>query len=94
MRVETTVQSLQSVPRDTPVAEILEIVARDGGVILKDLLTREQIDRFNAEVEPAMEVLRPGSSHEHELIAAFHGANTKRLTNLVTLSPDPPSVDR
>jgi ectoine hydroxylase-related dioxygenase (phytanoyl-CoA dioxygenase family) len=69
------------------VEEILAIVARDGGVIIKNFLTKDQIDRFNADVEPAMQALAPGSTHENEEIAAFHGSNTKRLTNLVTLSP-------
>jgi ectoine hydroxylase-related dioxygenase (phytanoyl-CoA dioxygenase family) len=87
MTTTPDVQFLQSVPRDTPVDEILAIVARDGGVILKDFLTRDQIDRFNADVEPAMQALRPGSTHENEIVQAFHGSNTKRLTNLVTLSP-------
>jgi ectoine hydroxylase-related dioxygenase (phytanoyl-CoA dioxygenase family) len=87
MTVSTQPVSLQSVPRDTPIQEILAIVARDGGVILKNFLSRDQIDRFNADVEPAMQALRPGSTHENEMIAAFHGSNTKRLTNLVTLSP-------
>ncbi|MFJ9390924.1 phytanoyl-CoA dioxygenase family protein [Nocardioides sp. NPDC101246] len=87
MTVTPDVQSLQSVPRDASVEEILAIVARDGGVILKNFLTQDQIDRFNADVEPAMEALRPGSTHENEIVQAFHGNNTKRLTNLVTLSP-------
>lgn len=87
MTISPDVQSLQSVPRDTPVGEILEIVARDGGVILKNFLTRDQIDRFNADVDPAMQALSPGSTHEDEMIAAFHGSNTKRLTKLVELSP-------
>jgi ectoine hydroxylase-related dioxygenase (phytanoyl-CoA dioxygenase family) len=87
MTTTPDVASLQSVPRDTPVAEILEIVARDGGVIIKNFLTRDQIDRFNADVNPSMEKLRPGSTHENEIIQMFHGSNTKRLTNLVTLSP-------
>ncbi|MER6973695.1 phytanoyl-CoA dioxygenase family protein [Nocardioides sp. NPDC000445] len=87
MTVTPDVASLQSVPRGTPVEEILEIVARDGGVILKNFLSKDQIDRFNADVEPAMQALAPGSTHENEIVAAFHGSNTKRLTNLVTLSP-------
>lgn len=87
MTVSAQPQSLQSIPRDTPVEEILEIVARDGGVILKNFLSREQIDCFNADVESSMQALRPGSTHDNEMIAAFHGSNTKRLTNLVTLSP-------
>jgi ectoine hydroxylase-related dioxygenase (phytanoyl-CoA dioxygenase family) len=87
MTVSTQPQSLQSVSRDTPIEEILAIVARDGGVIIKNFLTRDQIDRFNADVDQSMENLRPGSTHENEVVAAFHGSNTKRLTNLVTLSP-------
>src|SRR3990170_5023283 len=87
MTTSTKPQALESVPSDTPVGEILAIVARDGGVIIKNFLSQDQIERFNAEVEPAMEALKPGSTHENELIAAFHGSNTKRLTNLVTLSP-------
>jgi ectoine hydroxylase-related dioxygenase (phytanoyl-CoA dioxygenase family) len=87
MTVSTKAEALESVPSDTPIQEILAIVARDGGVIIKNFLTPDQIDRFNADVEPAMEALRPGSTHENEFIAAFHGSNTKRLTNLVTLSP-------
>jgi ectoine hydroxylase-related dioxygenase (phytanoyl-CoA dioxygenase family) len=87
MTTSPDVTSLQSVPKGTPVEEILAIVARDGGVILKEFLTRDQIDRFNADVEPAMQALKPGSTHENEIVQAFHGSNTKRLTNLVTLSP-------
>ena len=87
MTVSTNVASLQSVPRDTPVEEILGIVARDGGVIIKDFLSPDQISRFNADIQPAMDALRPGSTHEDESIAAFHGSNTKRLTRLVQLSP-------
>ena len=83
----TTTAALQAVPADTPVADILAVVARDGGVIIKNFLSKDQIDRFNADVEPTMQALRPGSTHDDEMIAAFHGSNTKRLTNLVTLSP-------
>jgi ectoine hydroxylase-related dioxygenase (phytanoyl-CoA dioxygenase family) len=87
MTTSTKPRALLSVPSDTPVEEILEIVARDGAVIIKDFLTREQIDRFNADVDSRMKVLKPGSTHENEIVAAFHGSNTKRLTNLVTHSP-------
>ena len=87
MTTTPDVQSLQAVPPDTSVERIRAIVARDGGVIIKNFLTKDQIDRFNADVQPAMDALSPGSTHENEIVAAFHGSNTKRLTNLVTLSP-------
>ncbi|MFF9275617.1 phytanoyl-CoA dioxygenase family protein [Streptomyces griseosporeus] len=50
------------------------------------MLTREQITRFDAEIEQPLRALAPGSTHEDDIAAAFHGSNTKRLTNLVTHS--------
>jgi ectoine hydroxylase-related dioxygenase (phytanoyl-CoA dioxygenase family) len=82
----TSTQTLVSVPRSTPAAEIAEIVERDGGVVIQGLLTQDQVAQLNVEIEPAMQALNPGSTHDHELMQAFHGVNTKRLTNLVTHS--------
>jgi ectoine hydroxylase-related dioxygenase (phytanoyl-CoA dioxygenase family) len=78
--------ALRSVAATTPLAEILDIVAKDGGVIIENFLSADQIARFNAEVEQPMAALAPGSTHENEIVAEFHGRNTKRLTNLVTHS--------
>ncbi|MEU2654485.1 phytanoyl-CoA dioxygenase family protein [Streptomyces sp. NPDC007325] len=86
MTTQKKTQALTSVANDTPAEEILEIVTRDGGVIIKGFLTQEQIVRFNNEIEQPLRALAPGSTHEDEIVAAFHGSNTKRLTNLVTHS--------
>ncbi|MFJ6516983.1 ectoine hydroxylase-related dioxygenase (phytanoyl-CoA dioxygenase family) [Streptomyces filamentosus] len=86
MTTQKKARSLTSVANDTPAEEILDIVTRDGGVIIEGFLTRDQIARFNAEIEQPLRALAPGSTHEDELVAAFHGSNTKRLTNLVTHS--------
>ncbi|MFI8510072.1 phytanoyl-CoA dioxygenase family protein [Streptomyces sp. NPDC085460] len=86
MTTQKKTQALTSVANDTPAEEILEIVTRDGGVIIKGFLTQEQIVRFNTEIEQPLRALAPGSTHEDEIVAAFHGSNTKRLTNLVTHS--------
>ncbi|MFJ9831718.1 phytanoyl-CoA dioxygenase family protein [Streptomyces sp. NPDC101169] len=86
MTTQKKAQALTSVANDTPAEEILKIVTRDGGVIIQNFLTREQIARFNAEIEQPLQALKPGSTHENEIVAAFHGTNTKRLTNLVTHS--------
>lgn len=83
----TSAQALVSVPRSTPAAEIVEILERDGCVVIQGLLTADQVERFNAEVESPMQALRPGSKHDNELMQEFHGKNTKRLTNLVAHSP-------
>ncbi|MFI5830021.1 phytanoyl-CoA dioxygenase family protein [Streptomyces sp. NPDC051578] len=86
MTTQEKAQALTSVASDTSAEEILKIVTRDGGVIIKGFLTGEQIARFNAEIEQPLQALKPGSTHENDIVAAFHGSNTKRLTNLVTHS--------
>lgn len=82
----TTTATLRRVPKDTPVSEILEIVDADGGLIIEGFLSSDQVRRFNAEVQPALDALGAGSTHDDEFVADFHGTQTKRLTNLVTLS--------
>ncbi|TDT40072.1 ectoine hydroxylase-related dioxygenase (phytanoyl-CoA dioxygenase family) [Streptomyces sp. BK208] len=86
MTAREKAQILTSVANGTPAEEILKTVTRDGGVVIENFLTHEQIARFNAEIEQPLRALRPGSAHENEIVAAFHGSNTKRLTNLVTHS--------
>ena len=84
--------ALRTVTTSTPIAEILQILKQDGGVI-KNFLAKAQIDSFNAETRGRWTPLRR-STHEIELIAEFHGANTKRLTNLVTYSKTREEIPR
>lgn len=83
---ETVTGALRTLPADTTVPEILKVVSEDGGVVIQGFLSAEQIARFNEEIEPAMAALNPGSKNADADIADFHGNNTKRLTNLVTIS--------
>lgn len=83
----TTSVGLRRVPRTMPADEIVALVRREGGVIIEGFLTADEVARANAELEPAMQALAPGSTHDSEMMKSFHGANTKRLTNVVTLSP-------
>ncbi|MFJ8653089.1 hypothetical protein ACIRNU_12165 [Streptomyces rochei] len=47
---------------DTPTDEILRLLTRDGGVIVRTLPTNGRMNRFTAESEPPMQALRPGSA--------------------------------
>jgi ectoine hydroxylase-related dioxygenase (phytanoyl-CoA dioxygenase family) len=79
--------ALQHVTRDTGVDRILEIVRQDGGVIIKGFLTPDQVRSFNQEIEGDLGKTQAGSTHvDNDFIADFHGNQTKRLTNLVTIS--------
>lgn len=78
--------SLPIVTRSTSAQEIALLSDQAGAVIIRNFMTPEQVVRINDELEAPLASLDAGSKHEHELIAAFHGQQTKRLTNLVTYS--------
>ncbi|KAI7977006.1 hypothetical protein EIK77_002516 [Talaromyces pinophilus] len=79
--------TLRRVRRDVLNAkEIVRIMSEDGAVVIEGLLTQDQVARYNAETEPALAAMHPGSLVDHEEIQSFHGRNTKRLCNLTTLS--------
>jgi hypothetical protein len=77
---------LRHVAPETPVEEILKIVDADGGVIIERFLTADQVRRVNEEIAVPLAELDAGSKHDDEFAAEFHGAQTKRLTNMITLS--------
>lgn len=83
---DTATAKLRAIASTAPIDEILSILREDGGVIVKGLLTSDQVARFNAEIDPALQQLSAGSKHDNEIVAEFHGRNTKRLTNLVSRS--------
>jgi len=79
-------ERLETVPFGTSVEKVMELFRRDGGVILKDLLTAEQVAAVNRDIEPYVEAHPCGTLKDDPIAKAFWGANTKRLTNMITLS--------
>jgi ectoine hydroxylase-related dioxygenase (phytanoyl-CoA dioxygenase family) len=79
--------SLERVPFGAPIAEVAEIFARDGAVVLENVLSPATVAQVNRDLEEELGNLRCGSEKGEELIRKFHGERTKRLTNVVTLSP-------
>ena len=81
--------------RDTPVSEVLPALAKDGCFIVRDFLTPEQLSGLNAEIQPQLAKISPGSKRAPEdqyLNQDFHGARTKRLTRLLSFSPTLPEI--
>ncbi|KAK8011728.1 hypothetical protein PG990_010693 [Apiospora arundinis] len=78
---------LQQVPASAGRDTILRALREDGAVIIKGLFTRDQVRRLNEEVQPSVDKLHVGSKHTEEWVQDFHGDNTKRLNNVVSLSP-------
>lgn len=84
---ELATASLQSVPFGTPSSRVMEIIDQDGGIIIEGILNQAQLDEVNGQLDPRLEALHTGSTHDDEMMKAFHGERTKRLTNVVTFCP-------
>lgn len=65
---------------------ILDELHSAGGVVLKGLLSKDEVAAMNKELDEPLQKLQAGSLHNSAHIKAFHGANTKRLTGLTTSS--------
>jgi ectoine hydroxylase-related dioxygenase (phytanoyl-CoA dioxygenase family) len=79
--------SIAKVPFGTSIERVKSIVERDGGVILEDFLSPDQVASLNAEVDPYLNTRRLGpTGNVDELTAAIFGKKTKRITQLVTRS--------
>lgn len=74
-------------PSHTPSSEVVDILQAKGAVILQGFVPRDVVANINEELEEPLEKLAAGSSHTSEHIRKFHGAQTKRLTNMVVRSP-------
>ena len=79
--------TLQHVTNDVPLEEILVVLARDGAVIVDQLLTPEFVERFRRDMEVAASTFRGGSRSNNPDVAHFWGNTTKRFTRLATRSP-------
>ena len=83
MRVMKT---LTTVDRDEPIDELLAHLHRDGGVIVRDLLSDEDRLAIIEDLAGAMEVIDPGSRSGLEQWELFHGRETIRFCGLAARS--------
>lgn len=79
---------LRCVPFGAPAAEVTEIIARDGGVILTGVLTREQVDQVNKDLDPHFDAIGQGNfgKGEENFLADFMGHKTKRMVHCIRYS--------
>jgi len=78
---------LQILPADASLGDVLGGLESDGGVIVRDLLSSDTIDRFKADITETAEQHRPGAVTAGERMAEFWGSETKRFTRLAWRSP-------
>lgn len=81
--------TLVPVPRvsatDDP-EKIIQTLRQAGGLVIEGLLSRDQVQELNRELDKPMDGITAGSKHDVIKIQEFHGSNTKRLTNVITHS--------
>ena len=78
--METAIASLTHLPASATPSEVVEVLRRDGGVIIDNLVTAERIDRVLAEMEPYTNV-EIGSGGDE-----LGGGRTRRLAGLLAKS--------
>ncbi|TIC79142.1 phytanoyl-CoA dioxygenase family protein [Nocardioides sp. GY 10127] len=84
-----TATGLRTLHRSAGADAIFAVYEEDGGVIIEDLVSAEDLAAMNAELEPYLKDRAPGAqggAEANEEFAAFYGAQTKRITQLVTRS--------
>ncbi|NRA01664.1 MAG: phytanoyl-CoA dioxygenase family protein [Myxococcales bacterium] len=69
-----------------PVDEIVATLEEHGGVIVEELLDRELLARFNAELDPFIEAAQPDRSFINPVIDAFFGKHTRHLNGIAAKS--------
>lgn len=74
-----SVVELVKMPANTPPEELLEIIKRDGGLILKNVLNADQLATVVSEIMPYVEMTKPGQDD-------FTGNLTTRTGALVARS--------
>ena len=72
---------IQHLNSNASAEEILEILDADAGVIIDNVLSSDQIDRINSDLEPYLKNTNEGQDE-------FTGFNTRRVTALIARSPE------
>lgn len=67
-------------------SEILDVIARDGGVIVHHMLTPEVVARMLEELKSTTTSTQIGPKTNHSLVNHFWGEQTKRFTRLAQRS--------
>ena len=75
--------TLEQIKNTAPSEQICEVLERDGGVIVEDILTTDQLSSLNGELDRHVAGLAPGLRHptEEEMIE-FYGHSTIRIDGL------------
>lgn len=69
-----------------PKQEIIDEIESNGAVIVDGFLSKQVLDQFNAEIDPALARKAKNHTHPNEMVEFFHGPETKHLTGVAGVS--------
>ena len=78
-------EGLERLPSDSDPDKIADLLRRDGGLIIEELVEPEVVARLDAELAPFVEARRPGFKTEFD--GSFYGSQTTRIQGLAAKSP-------
>jgi ectoine hydroxylase-related dioxygenase (phytanoyl-CoA dioxygenase family) len=79
-------RGLVTLPAAATAGEVKEATDRDGGVIVADVLSADQLASINADLDPHLAGIDPRAFSDDPHILDLHGRNTRRLTGLHLIS--------
>jgi ectoine hydroxylase-related dioxygenase (phytanoyl-CoA dioxygenase family) len=81
------------IPRSVPrlsakdsVSTLASAVREHGALIIEDLLDRDTLDRFNAELDPLLDAVQPDREFLNPALAWFFGKHTRHITGVAAKS--------
>jgi ectoine hydroxylase-related dioxygenase (phytanoyl-CoA dioxygenase family) len=78
-----------SIPRlvvSAPIEDIVGSLREHGAVIVEGVLDPDLLARFNAEIDPILEQVRPDRSYLNPVIDQFYGDRVRQVTGMATRS--------
>lgn len=78
--------TLPRVTSGTSAAQIGDLLAEHGAVVVEGLATRAVVEAVNAEVEAAVAVADPAMRMHSDVLGTFHGDRTRHVTGLAARS--------
>ncbi|KAI5474451.1 hypothetical protein MNV49_003256 [Pseudohyphozyma bogoriensis] len=82
--------ALVTLPATAPLEEIFEVIKRDGGIIISDFLTPEEVADYNAATEPIFATLKSTDEKAQKLVEMgpdFHASHTTHLRGMLGKVP-------
>jgi len=79
-------QHLEQLASDAPTERVVEILNRDGGVIVENLLDAATVNRFNQELDPLLDAAKPDRGFLNPALEWFFGKRTRHITAVASKS--------